>query len=236
MTISVLPGLRSGLKVELLEGLNPKEVDLVLKAARQRQYSAKTVMTRQGEPVNDIKALLQGRARYFYETATGKKLILNWITPGQTFAGITALSAAPHTYPASTETVRDSVVLFWDGPTIRTLAKQLPLILENALIIATDRHIAWHLAAHVALCSETARERVAHVLLALAPLIGQKKPDGIELDVTNEELADSTHITPYTMSRLISEWQRTGALRKRRGKILVRSAARFFLRVEMRHH
>lgn len=57
---------------------------------------------------------------------------------------------------------------------------------------ATDRHIAWHLAAHVALCSETARERVAHVLLALAPLIGQRGPDGIELDVTNQELADST--------------------------------------------
>jgi CRP-like cAMP-binding protein len=217
--------------IELLRGLRPQDVDLILKSARQRRYSARTVMTHQGEQICEIRALLQGRARYFYETPTGKKLILNWITPGQTFAGLAALSAAPHTYPASTETVRDSIVLSWDGPTMRCLAHQFPLILENAVVVATDRHIAWHLAAHVALCSETARERVAHVLLALAPLIGQKSPDGIELDVTNQELADSTNISPYTTSRLINEWQRTGALRKRRGKIFLSSPERFYLRV-----
>ena len=230
MTASAPVCAKARVNVELLEGLKPEERDLVLKAARQREYPAKTMMTRQGEPTSEIKVLLQGRARYFYETPTGKKLILNWITPGQTFAGIAALSAAPHTYPASTETLRDSVVLFWDGPTLRALAHRFPLILENAVVVATDRHIAWHLAAHVALCSKTARERVAHVLLALAPLIGRKSPDGIELDITNEELADSANITPYTTSRLISEWQRTGAVLKRRGRILVRSAERFFPR------
>ena len=216
--------------IELLRGLRPQDVDLILKSAQQRRYSARTVMTHQGERMYDIKALLQGRARYFYETPTGKKLILNWITPGQTFAGLAALSAVPHTYPASTETIRDSIVLSWDGPTMRSLAHQFPLILENAVLVATDRHIAWHLAAHVALCSETARERVAHVLLALAPLIGQKSHDGIELDVTNQELADSTNISPYTTSRLINEWQRTGALRKRRGKIFLGSPERFSFR------
>jgi CRP-like cAMP-binding protein len=217
--------------IELLRGLRPQDVDLILKSARQRRYSARTVMTHQGDRIYDIRALLQGRARYFYETPTGKKLILNWITPGQTFAGLSALSAAPHTYPASSETVRDSIVLSWDGATMRSLAHQFPLILENAVVIATDRHIAWHLAAHVALCSETARERVAHVLLALAPLIGQRGPDGIELDVTNQELADSTNISRYTTSRLINEWQRTGTIRKRRGKIFLVSPERFSLRV-----
>jgi CRP/FNR family transcriptional regulator, nitrogen oxide reductase regulator len=188
-------------------------------------------MTHQGEPIYDIRALLHGRARYFYETQTGKKLILNWITPGQTFAGLAVLSAVPHTYPASTETVRDSIVLSWDGPTMRSLAHQFPLILENAVTVATDRHIAWHLAAHVALCSKTARERVAHALLVLASVIGEKSPHGIELDVTNEELANSVNITTYTTSRLISEWQRTGVLSKRRGKIFLCSPERFFLRV-----
>jgi CRP-like cAMP-binding protein len=230
VTASAPVRAKAQVNVELLKGLKPEELDLVLKAGRRREYSAKKLMTRQGEPTNEIKVLLHGRARYFYESTTGKKLILNWITPGQTFAGIAALSADPHFYPASTETLRDSVVLFWDGPTLRTLAHRFPLILENAVVVATDRHIAWHLAAHVALCSESARERVAHILLALAPLIGEKSPDGIELDITNEELADSANITPYTTSRLISEWQRTGALLKRRGRILVRSPERFFPR------
>jgi hypothetical protein len=37
-------------------------------------------------------------------------------------------------------------------------------------------------------------------------------------------------VTPFTTSRLISEWQRSGALVKRRGKVLLRSPERLFLR------
>jgi hypothetical protein len=36
-------------------------------------------------------------------------------------------------------------------------------------------------------------------------------------------LADAANITVFTASRLISEWQRTRALVKRRGKILLQS-------------
>jgi len=59
--------------IELLRGLRPQDVDLILKSARRRRYSARTVMTHQGERIHEIRALLKGRARYFYETPTGKK-------------------------------------------------------------------------------------------------------------------------------------------------------------------
>jgi CRP-like cAMP-binding protein len=44
---------------------------------------------------------------------------------------------------------------------------------------------------------------------------------GIEIDVTNQELAEAANIDPVTISRLISEWQKSGAVRKRRGKLLL---------------
>jgi CRP-like cAMP-binding protein len=90
-------------------------------------------------------------------------------------------------------------------------------------------YLSWYVGTHAALTSQTARERLAHVLLGYAPSIGQRVPGGIELDVTNEELADAANITPYTTSRLMSEWRRTGAIGKRRGKILLHSAKRLFL-------
>jgi len=173
--------------------------------------------------------LWKGRARYFFETPNGKKLILRWITPGDIFGGA-ALVSRPSTYIVSTEAVRDSVVLIWDGTTIRALARRFPQLFENALFLAAD-YISWYVAAHAALTSRTAEERLAHVLSELAPSIGQKVAGGIELDVTNEELANSANITPYTTSRMISDWQRSGAIRKHRGKILLRSPERFFLRV-----
>ena len=216
-------------RIELLRGLGQKEIDLILAAAKRRRFSAKSVMTYQDEPADHLLLLWKGRARYFFETPNGKKLILRWITPSDIFGGA-ALVSRPSTYIVSTEAVRDSVVLLWDGPTIRALARRFPELLENAIFLAAD-YISWYVAAHAALTSKTAQERLAHVLLELAPSIGQKVAGGIELDVTNEELANSANITPYTTSRMVSEWQRSGAIRKHRGKIIIRSPERFFLRV-----
>lgn len=215
--------------IELLHGLDPKEMDMVLAAAKPRRIPAKSLITFQGEPANQLLMLWKGRARYFFETPNGKKLILMWITPGECFGGA-ALVSRPSAYLASTEAVRDSVVLVWDGPTIRAIARRLPQILENALFIAKDM-FSWYLATHAALTSQTARERLASVLLGLSKSIGQRVAGGVEVDVTNEELANSANITPYTTSRMMSEWQRSGAIRKHRGKILLRSPERFFLRV-----
>lgn len=215
--------------IELLKGLRRKEIDLILAAAKRRRFSTKTVMTYQGEAADHLLLLWKGRARYFFETPNGRKLILRWITPGDIFGGA-ALVSRPSTYLVSTEAVRDSVVMVWDGPTIRALARRFPELLENALFLAAD-YISWYVATHAALTSKTAQERLVHVLLELAPSLGQKVAGGIELDVTNEELANSANITPYTTSRMVSEWQRSGAIHKHRGKILIRSPERFFLRV-----
>ena len=68
------------------------------------------------------------------------------------------------------------------------------------------------------------------MLATPARTIGRKTPDGIELQITNEELANAANITPFTASRLMSKWQRDRALVKRRGKVLLRSPERLFLR------
>lgn len=216
--------------IELLRGLSRRESDLVLAAARQRQFRARSVITRQGGPAGHLLLLWEGRARYFFETANGKKLILRWIAPGDIFGGA-ALVSRPSNYILSTEAVRDSTVLRWDGPTIRALARRLPLLLENAIYLAAD-YFSWYAAAHAVMTSQTASERLAHVLVDLAPSLGQRASEGgLELDVTNEELASSANISPYTTSRMMTKWQQSGAIRKRRGKILLRSPERFFRRV-----
>lgn len=218
-----------GPNIELLRGFKQHEIDLILAAARVRRFPAKSLMTHQGEPADHLMLLWKGRARYFFETPNGKKLILIWITPGHSFGGA-ALSTRPSPYLLSTETVQDSVVLVWDGPTIRGFARRFPRLLENAISNAVD-YLSWYIAAHAALCSQTARQRLASVLLGYASSMGERVSGGIEFDVTNEELANAANITPYTASRILSEWQKIDAIRKRRGKIFVRSTERLFLRV-----
>jgi CRP-like cAMP-binding protein len=213
---------------QLLEGLKPREIDLVLSAAKSRWFRAKSVMTYQGDPVTHVLLLWKGRARYFYETRHGKKLIMRWIVPGQVFAGA-ALVSRPSAYLLSTEAIRDCVVLAWDGSVIRALARRFPQILENALTGALDR-ISWYIATCATLATETAKQKLANILIKLASSIGRTVSSGIEIDISNEELANSVNISLYTTSRIISEWRKTGAICKRRGKIFLPSPQEFFLR------
>jgi CRP-like cAMP-binding protein len=212
---------------ELLRDLKPEELRLILEATRTRRFSAKSVITHQGEPADHLMLLWKGRARFFFETPNGKKLIHIWMTPGHIFGGA-ALVPQSSVYLVSSEAVRDSVVLVWDGPTIRALARRFPRLLENALSIAAN-YISWYLVAITALTSETARERLAGVLLGCVSSIGLA--GGIELDLTNEEVANSANTTPYTTSRILSEWHKVGAIQKRRGKIFLTSPEHSFLRV-----
>jgi CRP/FNR family transcriptional regulator, nitrogen oxide reductase regulator len=214
---------------ELLRGLDRREIDSILAAAQPRRFSARSLITRQDQPANRFFLLWRGRARYFFETADGKKLILVWITPGH-ILGAAALASTPSRYLVSTEAVRESIVLVWDGRTMRALTQQFPQLLNNVFRTTMD-YLSWYTAAHSALISQTARERLAYLLLGYLPSIGKKVTGGIELDVTNEELANAANITPYTTSRLISGWQRTGAIRKYRGKIVLCSPEKLFLRI-----
>ncbi len=124
--------------IELLRGLKPHEADLILASAKTRRVPAKSVMTYQGEPADNLLLLWKGRARYFFEAPSGKKLILMSITPGNAFGGA-ALAQRPSTYLLSTEAVRDSIVLIWDGPTIRGLASRFSQLMSLTDVAAKYR-------------------------------------------------------------------------------------------------
>jgi CRP-like cAMP-binding protein len=215
--------------LRFFDGLAPRELETVRAAATERRFLASSVITNQGNPADNLSLLTAGRARYFFLTPEGKKILLLWLTPGEIIGGA-ALFTRTCPYLLSCEAVKDSTVLEWDRVTIRRLAAQFPRLMENALLLASD-YLSWYLADHVALTCQTARQRLAQVLVCLAGVIGQKVAGGVEFDVTNEDLASAANITPFTASRLLSEWQRNRAVVKRRGKIVLRSPERLLLNV-----
>lgn len=115
----------------------------------------------------------------------------------------------------------------WERSTIRMLGARRPRLLENMLSIAFDL-LEWAYTAQIGLACHSARLRLAQALVDLARDIGHKSATGVELDVTNEELANTANVTVFTASRLLSEWHRRGALVKSRGKVQLRSPQRLF--------
>jgi CRP/FNR family transcriptional regulator, nitrogen oxide reductase regulator len=213
-------------KSRFLSGLSQSALESILNAARQRRLQAKSVILQQGDRADHFFLLTSGYARLFYITQEGRKVLLRWLAPGEILGGAALLPYAS-TYLVSTEIVKDGTALVWHRDAIRELVHRYPRLLDNALPYVHD-HLSWFLAAQVALVSNSARERLANVLLSLSQGIGHAASTGIVLDITNEQLANAANITPFTTSRLISEWRRNGALVKTRGKILLREPQKLF--------
>ncbi len=229
MSAQAALSIKSGPKSQLLEGLPSRDRETILGAATRRKFIAGSVISTQGMLADRLYLLVKGCARFFYTTPEGQKILLIWMGPGDVFGGA-AMVATPSSYLISAEAVKDSEVLVWDRATFRGFTGKFPQLLDNALSIALE-YLDWYMMAHVALSCHTARERLARVLLSLAEAIGEKVTDGIEIDVTNEDLASAANITPYTTSRLMSAWQKNRAIAKRRGKVLLRSPERLLLKV-----
>jgi CRP-like cAMP-binding protein len=226
-TISPTTTVRRDLRLPFIEGLSPSEREAILNAATPRRLPAKSVVVEQGRPANHLFLLTIGRARHFFTTETGEKLLLNWLAPGDIFGAYAGL--ATHLLsPFGVETVKDCNALAWDRATVRQLVTRYPRLLDNGLLIAAS-YFSWLLAAHEALICHPAQQRLAQVLVGLAKEIGQRVSGGFELDVTNEELAHSANVTLFTVSRLMSDWQRQGAVVKARGKVVLRSPERLFI-------
>jgi CRP-like cAMP-binding protein len=204
---------------QLLLGLAPRELDSVLRGAARRQFRANSVVIRQGDPASHLFLLTRGRARYFFVTPEGRRILLRWLAPGDVFGAIAILSR-PAFYLVGTEVLKEGEALAWDRPMIRSLAMQHPKLMDNALSIAAD-YVQWDLELHSTLSGGSARQKLASLLLRLAHEIGQRVSGGIEVEVTNEDLAAASNLTLFTVSRLLSALQKKGVLVKSRGKVVL---------------
>ena len=216
LTVSTVMKLQS----RFLEGLAMSDRKMILATAKRRHFPPNFVVVNQGDPADHLFLLTEGRARFFFNTTEGKKVVLLWLTPGEIFGG-SAFMSMPCSYLVGTETLKDSSLLMWDRATLRRLSARYPRLLENTSLIAYS-YLDWYVADHIVLISHTARQRLARILVCLAENIGKKVADGFEFDATNEELASAANITQFTASRLLSEWQRNRAILKRRGQVVLR--------------
>ena len=206
---------------QFLDGLSAEALTAVLQVAKRRQFSANSVVLHQGYPSEHLLLLTHGRARHFFITEDGQKVVMRWLVPGDITGGM-ALLARLSRYQVSTEAVKDSQFLIWDRITLGHLTTRYPRLLQNVLFIA-EVFFDWYITAHVALSCDSARQRCASVLTNMAHALGHKVAGGIEIAVTNEELASAAAVTLFDASRFVSGWHRPSVIEKTRGKVLVRS-------------
>ena len=192
----------------------------MLAAATPRRFRPNSVVTHQGAPATELFLITKGRARHFFMTPDGQKILLLWLPQGEIFGSATLL-AEQSAYRVSTETVKDTCAAGVEPPGDSDAGRTVSTDHGKRVVdrVGLPRLVAGR--TRRAELRIRRSQRLAGVLVSLAPLLGRAVPGGVELDVTNEELASAAHITPFTTSRLLNEWQRHRAVIKRRGRVVL---------------
>lgn len=225
MTSVLATTARPEMKFRFFVGLSPAQVREVLSAGRQRRLFARQVVTYPGDPATHAYLLFSGRARHFAMSAEGEKILFQWlIRPGDHFA-YSALLPQLRSVLAGVEMVESGSAVMWERERIRALCSKYPRLWENVMEALFDDFM--RVIAHdMSLTGRSASHRLRQALIDLGYGIGRAVPRGLEVEVTNEDLASMAGVTMFTASRCLSEWARRGVIEKKRGVIVLRSPER----------
>jgi CRP-like cAMP-binding protein len=217
--------LPSVFRSTFVDGITTPEVNALLKAAKQEEISAHQVIQREGDLATRLWLLVTGLVVVYRLARNGNKVFVGWGVPGDTFGLATVLRQPAH-YIVTIEVVQKGLIYAWDLPSCSDL-----LLGCSNIGKAVNSVAAGYLATVINVLStralQDAQQRLARVVLESARQIGRVGREGIELDLTNEQLAVAAHMSLFTATRKLSKWQKLGMLKKYRGKIVVRSLASF---------
>lgn len=205
--------------VGLFTGLRQNEISAILAPATKRRCNASEVIVSANERAKHLFIVRTGNIDYQVATSEGKDILWR-LVPGDVF-GVAAFLSDPMGYLGTAKSVFQSEVLVWKHQAVQSLSKAYPQLAENALRTAL-RYIALYAERHMRVVTGTAPERLAIALTSLGSRAGHALPTGLEIDVKNEDLASLADLSFFTTTRLLKTWERRGAVKKSRGKILIR--------------
>ena len=205
----------------LLAGINDKQVATIIAAGDSKKVDAHQQLYHQGDNADRLFLLSAGRVKFYRITKQGDEVLLSWLSPGDAF-GLGAILDPPYPYIGTSEAVQDSQMFIWQGPFLRQLVRDYPQLVQNTLRIVLH-YMRVHADQVVEVMTATAEQRLARTLLDLGDETGRIQSNGVEIEVTNEHLSALAHVSPFTASRLLNKWKRSGRVEKTRGKVLIHS-------------
>lgn len=206
--------------VGLFEGLTKDEATSILRLGARRQFKASETIFEMETAARHLILICKGLVNFHIMTERGQRILLRCFVPGEVL-GIAAFLSEPAGYLGTATPVNTVEVVAWEHRSVLHLANTYPRITKNAFGIALN-YIAEYAQRHLSLFSDTAQQRLAYALTGFGSRAGHPQHNGVEIRITNEDLASLADVSPFTASRQLREWQRKGAVAKSRGKVLIR--------------
>ncbi|OGH57549.1 MAG: hypothetical protein A3G34_16850 [Candidatus Lindowbacteria bacterium RIFCSPLOWO2_12_FULL_62_27] len=210
-------------KIILFRGLKPADIKSVAESAVKRKLDRKTCVFHQGEPADTVYVLANGSVKISQTGADGRATVLRVVGSGEMFGCLSIFGDS--TYPGTAVALEEGSALAWDGNTMARLMERHSPIALNALKMVVSRLHELQ-TRFLELGGERVECRLADALARLGHRFGKKVSGGIEIElpISQQDLAEIIGTTIYSVSRILSAWQRRGLVRTGRRRILIRNS------------
>jgi CRP-like cAMP-binding protein len=206
----------------LFDQIPQAKVEAILKLGEIRDVKAGATFYQQEDPANSLLYLQSGRVKLYQVTDNGLQALMKLVMPGEVF-GIGVLLSPPK-QRVSAEAVEDSRAILWSTDVLTKIMREEPEFSRNLTLFFA--HVLDELRErHIYRTTQRVEQRLAWALRTLAKHFGQVRSDAIFVsrESIQRDLADMAGTTIYTVSRILSSWERAGTLSKSRSGIVLRS-------------
>lgn len=206
--------------IEMFDGLGDEDLRRVAACVHERRYRKGAVIFGEGEPGEAVYFVRHGRVKVYRVSPDGREQIIAIWTDNQVFGLVVALDRSP--YPASAQAVEDSVIWMIRTDDLDRLLEQIPSL--RARLMSA---VAWRLRQAQDRVHELSvsgvHERLAAFLLQRARACGEKVPGGtrMKLDLTHQEIGGLIGASRETVTRVLADFRREGAIEVREGDVLI---------------
>lgn len=208
-------------QVSVFQNATDDDLELIAEHAIERSIEEGEFFFFQGDPATYFYVLISGRAKLMQTNPAGQQVNLRTINDWQIFGALGAVRENA-SYPVSAQALEPSTALAVKSDYLHELMQTRPYLSFDLMKLMTT-YIQEMQERYRELATEKVERRIARVLLRLAAQMGVKLDGGIELAFTRQDLAEMSGTTLYTVSRVLSDWERQGLVEAGRERVLIRN-------------
>jgi len=205
---------------QLFAGIPQADYATIVSAARPTKFMRRQTIFFAGDAIKEIVLLTEGSVKITQLGENGSAVILRLEGPGEIVGSLGSAQRGRHCSTA--EALLPCRALVWNAPTFEALSERFPLLQRNTMRILAQRLQVLE-GRFREISTERVAPRLARELVRLLPQVGRSVDGVLEINLSREELAQMTATTLFTVSRLLSGWERQGIVTLRREAVIVRS-------------
>lgn len=206
----------------LFAGLSPEEFDAIISLARQERFWPPTSIFCEGDPGQHVMILLSGCIKMTQLGSGGEEVILRILAGGEIIGDLLPRSRSHRS--TSARVIQPSVILAWQLSVFERLFDGIQPFRHN-MVRAYEKQTQELECRFREVSTEHVGSRLANELIRLFERFEHCLDGNGEIHLSRAELAQLTGTTLYTVSRILSNWQKLGAVSIRRERVQLRDVA-----------